>query len=156
MQKLAVGDKAPEFQLACSDGTVFDLGKAAGKWLVLYFYPKDDTPGCTKEACNFRDMSGDYRQANALIYGVSADTLASHQKFIQKYQLPFPLLSDPEHGMLTAYGVWKEKSMYGRNFLGIERSTYVIAPDGRIAAIFPKVKVDNHHREVLDFIIANS
>jgi peroxiredoxin Q/BCP len=152
MAKLAVGDKAPDFQLDSSEGGQFSLAKAAGKWLVLYFYPKDDTPGCTKEACNFRDRIKDYQKVGALIYGVSGDDLKSHAKFIEKYHLPFPLLADPEHKALEAYSVWKEKNMYGRIFLGIERTTFVIDPQGKIAKIYPRVKVDKHHEEVLAFI----
>ena len=152
MSKLQVGDKAPDFCLPSSDGGDFSLKDAKGKWLVLYFYPKDDTPGCTKEACNFRDMSGEYQKHNALIYGVSMDSLESHSKFISKYALPFPLLSDMEKKTLTDYGIWKEKFSFGRTFFGVERTTYVIDPKGLIAKVFPKVKVDGHHEKVLEFI----
>ena len=156
MAKLEVGNAAPNFDLESSEGGRFSLKDAAGKWLVLYFYPKDDTPGCTKEACNFRDKVADYKKVGALIYGVSADSLASHEKFIKKYNLPFPLLADTEKKALDAYGVWKEKSMYGKTFLGIERSTFLIDPSGKIAKIWSKVKVENHHQDVLDFIKLNS
>ena len=156
MATLKVGDMAPDFQLASTEGGDFSLSDAAGKWLVLYFYPKDDTPGCTKEACNFRDRVKDYQAVNALIYGVSGDSLESHQKFIAKYHLPFPLLADPEHKALADYSVWKEKNMYGRLYWGIERTTYLIDTQGKIAKIFPKVKVDKHHEDVLEFIKNNS
>jgi len=152
MAKLEEGQKAPDFQLPSSEGGNFGLKDAAGKWLVLYFYPKDDTPGCTKEACNFRDRLKDYQAVNALIYGVSADSLASHSKFIEKYHLPFPLLADEDKKVIEAYGVWKEKNMYGRKYWGIERTTFVIDPQGKIAKIYARVKVDKHHEEVLDFI----
>lgn len=152
MTKLSVGDKAPDFQLDSSDGGKFTPAQATGRWLVLYFYPKDDTPGCTKEACNFRDYLKEYQKVNALIYGVSGDSLESHAKFIQKYHLPFPLLADPEYKVLQAYGVWKEKTMFGKKFWGIVRTTFVIDPQGKIAKIYPRVKVDGHHEEVLKFI----
>ena len=149
---LEVGQKAPNFSLPSSQGGEFSLTDAKGKWLVLYFYPKDDTPGCTTEACNFRDSSKDYAAANALIYGVSIDSLESHTKFIKKFNLPVPLLADTEKKVVELYGVWKEKSMYGRKYMGIERTTFVIDTEGKIAKIFPKVSVTDHHKAVLDFI----
>ncbi len=120
-----------------------------GKKVVLYFYPKDDTPGCTTESCAFRDGFAAIKRAGALVFGVSADSVESHQKFSKKFSLNFPLLSDVEKTMLTKYGVWKEKSMYGRKYMGIERTTYLIDQNGKIAAIFPKVKVNQHYDEVL-------
>ena len=117
--------------------------------MVLYFYPKDDTPGCTKEACAFRDGIDDLRDSRAVVLGVSADSVESHKKFSTKYDLNFPLLSDVDKKVLRAYGVWKEKSLYGRKFMGIERTTYVIDEEGKITHIFPKVKVDAHLEDVL-------
>lgn len=152
MANIEVGVKAPEFRAESSEGNFFSLKDAAGKWLVLYFYPKDDTPGCTKEACNFRDVAKDYAALGALIYGVSTDSIESHHKFIKKFSLPFPLLADTEKELVNLYGVWKEKSMYGKKYMGTERTTFVINPEGKIAKIYPKVKVDNHHQEVLEFI----
>lgn len=155
MANLEVGMKAPDFTADVSNGGKFSPKDAAGKWLVLYFYPKDDTPGCTKEACNFRDKAQDYAKENALIYGVSIDSIESHHKFIKKFTLPFPLLADTEKKVVELYGVWKEKSMYGKKYMGIERTTFLIDPSGKIAKIYAKVKVDNHHEEVLDFIRNN-
>lgn len=152
MSKLEAGQKAPDFKLPSSSGGNFSLKDAQGKWLVLYFYPKDDTPGCTKEACNFRDYLKDYQAVNALIFGVSTDDLVSHKKFIEKYHLPFPLLADTEKKVVETYGVWKEKSMFGKKFWSIERTTFVIDPQGKIAKVYHRVKVDNHHQDVLDFI----
>ena len=151
---LTVGGPAPDFSLQDGDGNTVSLRQLRGQRVVLYFYPKDDTPGCTKEACSFRDEFSRFKKANAVIYGVSRDHAASHQRFTQKYKLPFPLLSDPDAAVCKAYGVWKEKSLYGRLFLGIERSTFVIDEHGRIAAIFPKVKVDGHSDEIYEALTA--
>ncbi|MGL5831117.1 MAG: thioredoxin-dependent thiol peroxidase [Candidatus Altimarinota bacterium] len=153
---LGVGDVAPGFSLDSSKGGKYSLKDSLGKWVVLYFYPKDDTPGCTVEACNFRDSSKDYAAVGAEIYGVSVDSLKSHDKFVEKYHLPFPLLADTEKEVVEKYGVWKQKSMFGKKYMGIERVTFLIDPKGKIAQIWPKVKVANHHKEVLDFIKANS
>lgn len=152
MENLIEGNLAPEFSLPSSEGKEVSLKDLRGKWVVLYFYPKDDTPGCTTEACNFRDRIADYKKVGAVIYGLSVDDLKSHDKFIQKYKLPFPLLSDTEKQVVNLYGVWKEKSMYGKKYFGVERTTFVIDPEGKFAKIYAKVKVDNHHQEVLDFI----
>ena len=138
---LEVGDKAPDFSLPDQDGSTVTLKSLKGKQVVLYFYPKDDTSGCTKEACDFRDSLAPIKKAGAVVLGVSKDGKASHQKFIAKYGLPFALLSDEEVTVCTAYGVYKEKSMYGRKYMGIERSTFVIDATGRIKALFRKVKV---------------
>jgi peroxiredoxin Q/BCP len=154
MRNLKTGSAAPDFTLESSSGGKFSPKDAKGKWLVLYFYPKDDTPGCTKEACNFRDTVKDYEKVGALIYGVSVDSLKSHEKFINKYHLPFPLLADTEKEVVEKYGVWKEKSFLGKKYMGTERTTFVIDPQGKIAKIYPKVKVDQHHQEVLDFILS--
>jgi peroxiredoxin Q/BCP len=147
---LKVGDKAPDFTLASSDGSKISLSDFKGKKVILYFYPKDDTPGCTKEACSFRDDMDAFERRKAIVLGVSADDLKSHQKFAQKYSLPFPLLSDVEKKVVRAYGVWKQKSLYGKEFMGIERTTFIIDGRGRIAHVFPKVKVDGHSKDILD------
>jgi peroxiredoxin Q/BCP len=146
---LARGVKAPDFSLAADDGTTVTLKALKGRKVVLYFYPKDDTSGCTKEACGFRDRWSDVRQAGAIVLGVSPDAVASHQKFKQKYQLPFPLLADPDHLVAEAYGAWGEKSMYGKKYKGILRSTFLIDGEGRIAQVFEKVKPEGHAAEVL-------
>jgi peroxiredoxin Q/BCP len=144
-----VGKKAPEFTLAGSNGKDVSLKDFKGKTVVVYFYPKDDTPGCTREACDFRDASRKFTTAKAVVLGVSPDSLKSHDKFIGKFDLPFTLLSDPDHAVAEKYGVWVEKSMYGRKYMGIERSTFVIGPDGKLKAAYRKVKVDGHADEVL-------
>ncbi len=141
MKTLKEGDPAPDFP-----GRKDFLGK---KKIVLYFYPKDDTPGCTKEACGFRDVSKEIEKAGAAVLGVSLDLLPAHEKFREKYSLPFPLLSDPDAKVSKAFGVYKEKTNYGRTYWGIERTTFVISRDGKIEKIFPKVKVDGHVEEVL-------
>jgi len=147
---LTVGAPAPAFSLPDDTGQIIDLSNFRGKKVVLYFYPKDDTPGCTKEACAFRDGIQEIRQQGAVVFGVSADSVGSHRKFSDKFQLNFPLLSDESKAMLHAYGVWKEKSLYGRKFMGIERTTVLINEDGTVGRIFPKVKVDGHFPEVLE------
>jgi len=146
-----VGKKAPAFKLPGSNGETVSLAElnAAGKTVVLYFYPKDDTPGCTKEACEFRDAVKKFSTRKAVVLGVSPDSLKAHDKFIAKFGLPFVLLSDADHAVAEKYGVWVEKSMYGRKYMGIERSTFVIGPDGKVKAAFRKVKVDGHVDEVL-------
>lgn len=145
---LEVGIPAPAFELQDQDGTVHRLEDYRGQWLVVYFYPKDDTPGCTKEACGFRDASDDMTARNAVVLGVSADDAAAHQKFATKYDLNFPLLVDPGKQMLEAYGAWGEKQMYGKRYMGVNRITYVIDPEGRVAKTWPKVKADGHAEEV--------
>jgi peroxiredoxin Q/BCP len=143
------GDPAPDFRLPADDGKTDSLKDLRGRKVVLYFYPKDDTPGCTKEACSFRDNLSRVQSKGAIVLGVSKDDLASHAKFREKYSLSFPLLSDPEGKVLSAYGVWKEKNLYGKTFMGIERTTFVIDERGRIQKVFPRVKVDGHVDEVL-------
>jgi thioredoxin-dependent peroxiredoxin len=143
------GKPAPAFSLDSSTGEKISLKNLKGKKVVLYFYPKDDTPGCTREACDFRDSFTDFKKRGALILGVSPDDISSHEKFRDKFSLPFPLLSDPGHKIAEAYGVWKEKMNYGKKYMGIERTTFLIDSAGKIARIFPKVKVENHHAEVL-------
>jgi len=148
--ELNVGDAAPDFRLSSTEGREISLKEFRGKKnVVLYFYPKDDTPGCTKEACSFRDERSKFDKKDAVILGVSFDDLESHKKFAGKFKLPFPLLSDTDKKVAEAYGVYKEKSMYGRTYMGIERSTFVIDKDGKIAQIYRKVKVDGHSDEVL-------
>jgi peroxiredoxin Q/BCP len=149
MEGLAVGDPAPAFTLPDETGAPVSLSQFAGKRVVLYFYPKDDTPGCTKEACAFRDGRSQLARRNAVVLGVSADSVESHRKFKQKYGLTFPLLSDADRKVCAAYGVWKQKSLYGRLFMGISRATFIIGPDGRIEKAFPTVKVDGHLEAVL-------
>jgi peroxiredoxin Q/BCP len=146
--QLKVGDRAPDFRAMAvggqyGAGTEVSLGDFRGSPLVLYFYPKDDTPGCTVQACGLRDNWSELG-AQASIFGVSVDSSASHAKFIAKYELPFPLLSDPEKKIVAAYGVWVEKSMYGKKYMGAERSTFVIDGSGQISAIFRKVKPEEH------------
>lgn len=142
------GDKVPDFSLKADDGTTVTPAHLAGKKVVLFFYPKDDTPGCTKEACGFRDAFPQFGEIDAVVLGVSPDSLESHRKFKQKYQLPFRLLSDEGHRLADAFGVWKQKSMYGLKFMGIERTTVIIDRNGRVARIFPKVKVPGHVEDV--------
>ena len=147
---LKEGNKAPAFKLKNQDGKTVSLGDFKGKKVVLYFYPKDDTSGCTKEACSFRDGFPKFGKLNAEILGVSADSVESHKKFAEKYSLPFTLLSDESKKMIEKYGVWKEKSMYGRKYMGIERTTFIIDEKGKIKKIFSKVKVGDHDKEVLE------
>ncbi len=144
----AVGNKAPDFSLPSSDGTTISLKNFRGKKVVLYFYPKDDTSGCTKEACSFNDNLSSLKRHGAIVLGVSADPVTSHVKFSEKYGLRFPLLSDESKEVLKSYGVWKKKSMYGRSYMGIERTTFVIDERGVIKKIFSKVKVNGHTEEV--------
>ncbi len=150
----SVGDPAPDFTLTAASGEVVALAALRGKRVVLYFYPKDDTPGCTKQACDFRDSTERWTAANTVILGVSCDDVASHQKFTDKFRLNFPLLSDPDTKVCTAYGVYKEKSLYGHTYMGIERTTFVIDERGRIAAVFPKVRVEGHADAVLQTLSA--
>jgi peroxiredoxin Q/BCP len=147
---VADGNAAPEITLEASTGRKLALKDLRGKWVVLYFYPKDDTPGCTREACSFRDSHKRIEALGAVVLGVSPDDLKAHDKFIAKYNLPFTLLADPDHKAAGKFGVWKEKNMYGKKVMGIERSTFLIAPDGRIRKSWRKVKVENHVDEVLD------
>lgn len=148
-QELKEGDQAPEIELLTDQGEHFRLSGLKGKNVVLYFYPKADTPGCTKEACAFRDASKKFTKANTEIVGVSPDTEGDQAKFKTKFDLPFTLLADAEHKTAEAYGVWKEKNMYGRKYMGVERTTFVIDPKGKIRKVFPKVKVDGHAEMVL-------
>ncbi|HVO74462.1 MAG TPA: thioredoxin-dependent thiol peroxidase [Ignavibacteriaceae bacterium] len=147
---LEEGKKAPVFTLKDQDGKKVSLKDFNGKKVVLYFYPKDDTPGCTKEACSFRDNLPDFRNVNAVILGVSPDSVESHKKFAGKYNLPFTLLSDESRQVIEKYDVWKEKNNYGKKYMGVERTTFLIDEEGTILKIFPKVKVDGHDKELLE------
>lgn len=149
---IQVGDKAPDFMAVTGDGATVSIKQFRGKKVVLYFYPKDNTSGCTREACDFRDNMARLKRKGVAVLGVSPDSAASHEKFSSKFDLPFPLISDSDHEIAAAYGVWVEKSMYGRKYMGIERSTFVIDEAGRIAQIFRKVKVAGHVDEVLKLL----
>jgi len=147
--KLKAGDAAPEFSVATSGGGTLSLADFKGKNVILYFYPKDDTPGCTKEACAFRDQFAAFKKKEAVILGVSTDPVKSHDKFVEKFKLPFTLLADVDKKIVEAYGVWGEKSFMGRKYLGTHRVTFLIGPDGRIKKIWPAVKLEQHAAEVL-------
>lgn len=153
MPELKEGVAAPDFTLTATDGRTVKLSDFKGKKsVVLYFYPKDDTPGCTHEACDFRDLSKKFQSAGAEIFGVSFDSVESHKKFSAKFKLPFPLLADTDKTVASQYGVYKQKSLYGKFFMGIERTTFVIDRDQKIRKIFPKVKVDGHAEAVLSVV----
>jgi thioredoxin-dependent peroxiredoxin len=147
---LKVNEVAPDFSLRSDTGEVYSLVGCKGKFVILYFYPKDNTSGCTAQACQFRDLEPLLQQKNVIVLGVSRDSLKSHHKFRENHQLNFPLLSDEDGEVCQKYGVWVEKSMYGRKYFGIERSTFLIAPDGKIQYIWRKVKVPDHGMAVLN------
>jgi peroxiredoxin Q/BCP len=147
---LEVGSKAPAFTLPNAEGKKVKLSDFKGSAVVLYFYPKDDTPGCTKEACAFRDRSAELKKLGAVVVGISSDSTASHAKFADKYSLNFPLLADESHEVSEKYGAWREKNMYGKKSMGIQRSTYLIDAQGKIAKVWKKVSVDGHDAEVLE------
>jgi peroxiredoxin Q/BCP len=149
MSELVVGAKAPAFSAPDQSGKFVSLVDLKGRKVVLYFYPKDDTPGCTVEACSFRDQHSAFQQKGAVVYGISPDGAKSHNKFIEKFSLPFPLLSDQDHKIAEAYGVWVEKSMYGKKYMGVERSTFVIDAQGNLSAIYRRVKPEQHTAEIL-------
>ena len=149
MATLEVNQKAPAFEAKNQDGKSVNMAQFNGKKLVLYFYPKDDTPGCTKEACNLRDNYEVLKNKGYEILGVSPDDESKHQKFISKYDLPFDLLADPDHKVSEAYGVWVEKNMYGKTYMGIKRTTFVIDETGTIEEIIKNVKTDNHANQIL-------
>jgi len=153
MHELAIGQPAPAFAGVTQDGGKISLGDFKGKNVILYFYPKDDTPGCTTEACNFRDAHGALLKKGAVVIGVSADPVKAHEKFAKKFSLPFPLIADEDRSIVEAYGVWVEKSMYGKKYMGIERSTFLIDGAGKIKAIFRKVKPDKHIDDVLAALV---
>ena len=146
---LAVGSQAPGFSLPDQDGNTYSLESFRDQWVIVYFYPKDDTPGCTKEACSFRDMFHELKQHGIQVIGISKDNVNSHKKFVEKFQLPFLLLSDTEKTTIQAYGAWGVKKFMGREFDGILRNTYLIDPEGKIAKIYEKVKPDEHAQEIL-------
>ncbi|WP_174801823.1 thioredoxin-dependent thiol peroxidase [Martelella limonii] len=152
MTDLKEGDKAPDFSLPVSDAETFSLADAKGKKLVLYFYPKDDTKGCTVEAIAFTALAESFEKANTIVLGVSPDGVASHAKFAKKHALSVILGADEDHSVAEAYGVWKEKSMYGKKFMGIERSTFLIDADGKLEKIWLKVKADGHAEAVLEAV----
>jgi peroxiredoxin Q/BCP len=143
------GSRAPDFALAADDGTKITLSQLRGSPVVLYFYPKDDTPGCTREACALRDRKRDLNTLGAKVLGVSADDVASHVKFRDKFQLNFPLLADTEHKVAEKYGAWREKNLYGRKSMGIQRSTFLIDSEGNVAKVWKKVNVDGHDEEII-------
>jgi len=144
------GQAAPDFELQSDSGETVKLSDLRGRQVVLYFYPKDDTPGCTKQACGIRDAYGEFEQAGAVVLGVSPDDERSHVKFKEKYDLPFTLLADPDHAVSEDYGVWGERSFAGKKYMGISRSTFVIAEDGTVKRVMHKVKPDSHADEVLE------
>jgi peroxiredoxin Q/BCP len=150
MTRPAEGSAAPAFTLATDTGETVKLSDFKGSTVVLYFYPKDDTSGCTTEACEFRDLFPRFKKGKAIILGVSPDSVKSHAKFKKKYDLPFTLLADEGHAVADAYGVWVEKSMYGRKYMGVERTTFVIGPTGKIQRVFAKVKAGGHAEEVAE------
>lgn len=150
MAHLSPGDSAPDFTLPQTGGDSVSLTGLRGRDVVLFFYPKDDTSGCTKEACGFRDRYTELLESGATILGVSPDSVSSHDRFASKFSLPFPLLADTDHRVAEAYGAWKERSMYGKKYMGIERSTFLIDKDGRIAKVWEKVKPEGHAEEVLE------
>lgn len=152
--KLSVGERAPEFSLPDQNGVVHTLSECVGKWVLLYFYPKDNTPGCTKEAEALRDVFPDFSTLNVVVFGISSDSIASHKKFAEKYTLPFVLLSDEGKDMVRAYGVWGTKKMMGREYEGIFRTSFLISPEGTIAKIYEQVKPELHAAEVLSDVKA--
>ena len=152
----SAGDNAPPFEAADQHGARIASKDLAGRWVVLYFYPKDNTPGCTKEACSLRDVNQDLAAAGAVVLGVSGDSASSHQKFATEYKLPFSLLVDTDHSVARAYGAWGLKKNYGREYEGIIRSTFLIGPDGKIAKVWPRVKPADHGEEVLAWLKQNA
>jgi len=146
--------KAPAFSLKSTDGVTIKLSELKGKPVVLYFYPKDDTPGCTKEACAFRDRMTELQKLGAVLLGVSADDVASHKKFSEKFSLNFPLLADTDHTIAEQYGAWREKNMYGKISMGIQRSTFLIDARGVVAKVWKKVSVDGHDQQIIDALTA--
>ena len=152
MALIDIGKKAPAFALKDQDGTTHRLKDYAGRPVILYFYPKDDTPGCTKESCDFRDNLSKFAMSKAAVFGVSILDKASKKKFADKFDLTFPLLADADHDVAEQYGVWQQKSLYGRKFMGIVRTTYLIGADGKVAARWDSVKVDGHAGQVLEAV----
>ncbi|HEX5591151.1 MAG TPA: peroxiredoxin [Candidatus Limnocylindrales bacterium] len=149
MSTPVAGDPAPEIALPDETGAIHRLEDQRGRWTIVYFYPADDTPGCTTEACQFRDLDAEVRETGAEVWGISPDGASSHRRFREKFDLPFLLLSDEDHAVAERYGAWQLKTNYGRQYMGIQRSTFLVGPDGRIARAWPKVKADGHAAEVL-------
>jgi peroxiredoxin Q/BCP len=147
------GQRAPAFTLTADDGSKVRLSAFLGRPVVLYFYPKDDTPGCTREACAFRDLGATFKKLGAVVLGVSADSIESHGRFRDKFALNFPLLVDSDHKVAEKYGAWREKNMYGKKTMGIQRSTFVIDPTGKVAKVWKAVKVDGHDQQVLAALV---
>ena len=147
--KLKEGDVAPDFSAATNGGGKVSLAGLRGKNVILYFYPRDNTPGCTKEACGFRDEFAEFQKKGAVVLGVSVDSARAHDKFVEKYKLPFPLVVDEDKKIVQAYGVWGQKSFLGKKYMGTHRVTFLIGPDGRIRKIWPKVRPEEHAEEVL-------
>ncbi len=150
IDRLPVGEEAPDFTAPTQDGTSLTLSDYRGQWVVLYFYPKDDTPGCTTQACTLRDGYRELQAAGLAVVGVSEDDVASHEAFADAHDLPFPLVADPDHEVLNAYGVYGERSMFGNTFMGTKRTTYLIDPEGVIRHVFKRPTTDAHTSEVLD------
>lgn len=148
------GEKAPAFSLKADNGSRVKLADLKGKPVVLYFYPRDDTPGCTREACAFRDQQAPLKKLGAVVLGISTDSVDSHAKFRDKYRLNFPLLADEDHAVAEKYGAWREKNMYGKKSMGIQRSTYLIDAAGKVAKVWKRVNVDGHDQQVLDALAA--
>lgn len=146
------GDIAPDFEAQTQDGSTLKLADLLGKKVVLYFYPKADTPGCTTESCSFRDHVGDFDEADAVIVGISPNTVKEQNKFAVKFDLPFKLVADADHAIAEAYGVWIDKTMYGKHYMGVDRTTFVIDATGKIATVFPKVKIEGHTVEVFSAV----
>lgn len=149
IERIPVGQPAPDFTGQIQDGSDLTLSDYRGSWVALYFYPKDDTPGCTKQACNLRDGMASLEEHGIKVIGVSEDDVDSHEEFAEKYNLPFPIVADPEHEVLDAYGVYGERSMYGNTFLGTARTTYLIDPDGVVRHVFKRPKTSDHTAEIL-------
>ena len=147
---LQVGQTAPDFTLSDQVGTSHHLAAYRGRWVLVYFYPKDDTPGCTKEACGIRDRFKEFQKIKAVVLGISADSVESHKKFSDKFQLPFPLLADTQRQVVQAYGVWGEKQFMGKTYLGISRMSFLVDPKGMVAKIYPKVKPEEHTEDILN------
>jgi len=154
MSRASVGEPAPQFSMAADDGSVVSSASLAGRRYVLYFYPKDDTPGCTTQACSLRDSWSRVAETGVILFGVSPDSVASHATFREKHALPFHLLSDTGHRVAEAFGVWVPKKFMGREYMGVERTTFVIGPDGRIEAVLPQVKPDAHIEQLLEALAA--
>lgn len=148
------GDAAPAFTLLNDQGEKVKLSQFKGQYVVLYFYPRDDTPGCTREACSFRDQQPALQESGAVVLGISTDDVASHAKFRDKYSLNFPLLVDADHAIAEKYGAWREKNMYGKKSMGIQRCTFLIDPKGKVQKVWKRVKVDGHDQQVLDALKA--